>query len=62
MDVSRTFDALKPDISTNILSICNFTIKLLDCFVLQTLLKNKTIEILLVKVLIDNIFVEKLGF
>ena len=62
MDVSRTFDALKPDISTNILSICNFTIKLLDCFVLQTLLKNKTIEILLVKVLIDNMFVEKLGF
>ena len=53
----------KPDPSTIILSITNFTSKHLDCFVLeQILFKTKQLRILLVNLLKGNMFVERSGF
>ena len=54
---------IKPGPYTKILSIVNFTSKLLNCFVLKTLCSKATqLRCLLVKLVIDNIFVDGPGF
>ena len=54
--------SLKPDLSVAILPISSFTSQLMNCFALKTLCsKTKQLISLLVKLLIDNMFVERSG-
>ena len=54
---------IKPGPCTKTSSIINFTNKLLNCFVLKTLCSEATqLRCLLVKLVIDNIFVDGPGF